>query len=368
MDHIPDESQWGTAPELEPDRTWKAPEVLILCTSIFPEVSSSASAYDVANRRWYELNIDTVVRDAEDWMSDVITKHIKASHSKHGTLPDFNVINTTREESTTTFEKKPNRVVARPIKGNFCYSRGESDILPTTTFDQIKNKVHLNCSADRCTWEGIECVFKRVEFQEDLEAMEREIRQREKLLRALDEDPKTGFTTIQSRFHVLPILAVVLKSSDTDEVLGLLMPYGGQSLEDLAGRYQYGMGYRGDDEDEEGEADSEARKTDEVALQPASLPRLHITETQIQALVVALWELARAGVVHGDITDRNTLCMEDGQLVFIDLGGVAPDYQGDSHAMGLMITWALERVDWGVPTMERVRKVGRCLESIADQT
>lgn len=375
MDCTHGESQWWTAPELEPDRTWNEPEVLIMCTSIFPEVSSSASAYDVANRRWYELNIDAVVRDAEDWMSDVITKHIKAYHSKHGTLPDFNVINTTREESTTTFEKKPNRVVARPIKGNFCYSRGESDILPTTTFDQIKNKAHLSCSADRCTWQGNDCVFKRVEFQEDLEVMEREIRQREKLLRALDEDPKTGFTTMQSRFHVVPILAVVLKSSDTDEVLGLLMPYGGRSLEDLAGGYQYGMGYRGDDEDEDGETgdevekhDGEAKKTVEVALEPASLPRLHITETQIQALVVALWELARAGVVHGDITDRNTLCMEDGQLVFIDLGDVAPDYQGDSHAMGLMIRWVLERVDWSTPTVERVRKVDRCLESITDQT
>jgi hypothetical protein len=206
MDHISDENQWWTAPELEPDRTWKKPEVLIMCTPIFPEVSSSASAYDVANRRWYELNIDTVVRDAEDWMSDVITKHIKAYHSRHGTLPDFNVINTTREESTTTFEKKLNRVVARLIKGNFCYSRGESDILPTTTFDQIKNKVHLSCSADRCTWQGYDCVFKRVEFQEDLEVMEREIRQREKLLRALDEDPKTGFATIQAVFTCCPSL------------------------------------------------------------------------------------------------------------------------------------------------------------------
>lgn len=116
------------------------------------------------------------------------------------------MINTTREESTTTFEKKPNRVVARPIKGNFCYSRGESDILPTTTFDQIKNKVHLSCSADRCTWQGYDCVFKRVEFQEDLEVMEREIRQREKLLRALDEDPKTGFATIQAVFTCCPSL------------------------------------------------------------------------------------------------------------------------------------------------------------------
>lgn len=160
------------------------------------------------------------------------------------------------------------------------------------------------------------------------------------------------------------------------------MPYGGPSLEDLAGGYQYGMGYRGDDEDEDGETegdvkktgdevkktDGEGKKTEKADLELASLPRLHITETQIQALMVALWELARAGVVHGDITDRNTLCMEDGQLVFIDLGDVAPGYQGDSHAMGLMIRWVLERVDWNAPTMERVRKVGRCLESITDQT
>ncbi|TPX16393.1 uncharacterized protein E0L32_004042 [Thyridium curvatum] len=328
-------TRWA-APADEADRVWHEPEVIIYNLIVYPEVSSSAIAYDVANRKWYELNLDTIVRD-EDWMDAVITKHISDYHAHHGTLPDFNVINTTREGTPTTFEKKPNEHVARRIEGNVHYGRGPSDILPTTTFEQVKQKLYLNRGIDRCVWNGADCIFKRIEFVEDLEAIEREIKTREALL-AASEPPGTS---IELRFHVLPILAVVNKHSETDEVLGIIMPYGGQSLESLAGGYQYGMG-----------ADPEE------GLPPKPWPSLPIAEEQIIDLLRGVRELAKAGVVHGDVNDRNTLLTPDNRLVLVDMGEVAPDYVSDVHALGRMMLWALEMVSWTTPGAEdRVRQI-----------
>ncbi|KAM5343499.1 hypothetical protein ACJ41O_012036 [Fusarium nematophilum] len=361
-----DSDRW-CAPELEADRQWHEPEVIIYNNSVFPGVSCTASAYDVANRRWYELNVDSVVRDEDDWMSEVITKHITDYHSKHGILPDFNVINTTRQGFPTTFEKKPNEHVARRIQGNFRYGRRGSDVLPTTTFDQVKEKIHLSCSTDRCVWNGLDCAFKRIEFVEDLEVMEREIRMREKLLHALREDPGAG-TSIQERFHILPILAVVHKHDKTDEILGILLPYGGTSLETLAGGYKYGMGYRDDDgEEDQDEAHEESHcRSSRAVMQPTLLFSSPITESHFQGLVMSVWELARAGVLHGDINDRNTLLTPDNHLVLVDLGEVAPDYKGDAHALGSMMLWAAERADWDATVVERVKKIGTCLQRVFD--
>ncbi|KAH7309079.1 hypothetical protein B0I35DRAFT_482812 [Stachybotrys elegans] len=365
------------SPELEADRLWHEPEVLIYNNSIFPGVSCTASAYDVANRRWYELNVDSVVRDEDDWMSEVITKHITKYHSQHGTLPDFNVINTDRDCSETSFGRSPNAQVARPIQGNFRYGQGDSDMLPTTTFDQVKQKTYLSCSSDRCVWNAIDCVFKLIEFSEDVEVIEREVRTREMLLKAMSEAPGAD-SSMQKRFHILPILAVVLKHAETTETLGILMPYGGTSLESLAGGYKHGMGYRADDgeEDEEGlgaspridhGGSSEAQTCASAAAAGAKpLPTLPITETQIQGLVLAVWELARVGVLHGDINDRNTLLTPQNDLVMVDLGEVAPFYKGDANALGKMITWALESVDWDPDVMKRVRVVAECLQGISE--
>ena len=364
--------QWS-APELEPDRLWKEPEVIIYTNSVFPEVSSTASAYDVANRRWYELNVGTPVSDEDDWMSGIIEKHITDYHTKNGTLPDFNVINTTREGFPTTFEKKPNDYVARRIAGNVRYGRGEVDILPTTTFDHIKQKIHLSCAVDRCVWNGLDCVFKRIEFWEDLEVMKREIRTRERLLHELGDNSNSG-TAMEERFHILPILAVVHKHAETDEVLGLLLPYGGTSLETLAGGYKYGMGYRRKEEgDESGdEAQDEPHESQHEpspsSAKPNSPPLLPpaITETHFESLDLAVRELGRIGVVHGDICDRNTLLTPDNRLVLVDLGDIAPGYKGDAHALGAMILWVLERVDWDVAMVERVKNIGICLQQVAE--
>lgn len=46
----------------------------------------------------------------------------------------------------------------------------------------------MSCSSDRCIWRDRDCVFKRIEFSEDVEVVEREVRMREKLLRALNDE------------------------------------------------------------------------------------------------------------------------------------------------------------------------------------
>ncbi|KAI1401081.1 hypothetical protein F4819DRAFT_496924 [Hypoxylon fuscum] len=336
-----DRTRW-TAPEAEADRIWHEPEVIIYNHSVYPGVSCSANAYDVANRKWYELNVDSIVKD-EDWMENLITKYISDYYSQHGSMPDFNVINTTCRGTPTTFEKKPNDHVARKIQGNIHYGRGPADIFPTTTFNQIKQKYYLSRSSDRCIWHDTDCVFKRIEFVEDLDAIDREIRSREALAAALEPLD----STMDQKFHVLPILAVVNQHSETDEVLGIMLPYGGQSLESLAGGYQYGMG-----------------APSGVDPPPKPLPSLPITEEQIQGLVRGIREMANAGVVHGDINDRNTLLTPDNRLVLIDLGEVAPDYISDAYALGTMILWAVEKVSWTKPDAEeRARQIGAYLQT-----
>lgn len=335
------------SPDLEPDRIWHEPEVLIYNTSVTPGKSSSANAYDIANRRWYELNVvDSETKDEEDWMSDVITKHVVGWQTQFECLPNFNVINTTRDEKTTTFDKKEIEKIAPRIRGNLHYGSAPSDIFPTTTFDRIKRKEYLSCSSDRCVWKDRECVFKRIEFDEDLAIIQREIVTRELLVAALQESG----ATMESRFHILPILAVVHKHSSTDEIIGILLPYGGKSLEALAGGQEYGMQYEAEDMEQD------------PAPDPG--PKLPITERQFQGLVLAVWELARIGIVHGDINDRNTLLSPDGQLNLVDLGEVEPDYRSDAYALGNMMLWAMERVQWESTERERIRNIGRALQSM----
>ncbi len=72
--------------------------------------------------------------------------------------------------------------------------------------------------------------------------------------------------------------------------------------------------------------------------------------------------MAKAGVVHGDINDRNILLTSNNRLVLIDLGEVAPGYISDAHALGRMIHWMVEKVSWTEPEAEeRLRQVGECL-------
>ncbi|KAG6006046.1 hypothetical protein E4U21_007406, partial [Claviceps maximensis] len=57
--------------------------------------------------------------------------------------------------------------------------------LQTTLTDDLKNPTYINRAADRCLWNGRDCVFERTEFDVDIEVIEAEMRVRETLLDAM---------------------------------------------------------------------------------------------------------------------------------------------------------------------------------------
>ena len=64
---------------------------------------------------------------------------------------------------------------------------------------------------------------------------------------------------------------------------------------------------------------------------------------------------ARVGMMHGDAHPGNFMLMDDGRLVVIDFGAVAPLPEGLPVEMGMMIRLAMERnYDLLMPTMEKV--------------
>ncbi|KAF2671606.1 hypothetical protein BT63DRAFT_467689 [Microthyrium microscopicum] len=322
---------------MEEDRVWHEPEVIVYGNLITPGIRCSAEAYDLANRKWYQLNVDSEVDD-DEWMSQVIEESILSYYREHGTPPSFNVINASRVSSIRTFDTKPNEVVARPIIKKLHYIE-EENCLPSTSFNELKEKRYLGRAVDRCLWNGHDCVFKRIEFDVDVKPISREITTRESLIKALqDTSCKDILQTMQEIFHVIPILAVVLAKGTTDDVVGILMPFGGPSLEDLA-------------------------KTS------AALPQ-QITVHHLIELVKGVRELQRAGVLHGDINDRNTLFMssEEGtqQLVLVDLGSIAPEYQGDANALGDLSLWIMERSSWSTTERSAVKRATDLLQNGGD--
>lgn len=173
----------------------------------------------------------------EEWLPGIISNHIVEYYRAHASLPPFNVIYTTHEGTPTTFESKPDDIIARPIKEHLYYIPGPNNPIPTTSFDQLVDKVFLGRAVDRCLWQGRDCVFKRVEFDCDVKLLDREITVREKLMATMNLNLEDSWHALDQRFSVMPILAVVLKQgSDNDnDVLGILMPFGGPALN----RYYY---------------------------------------------------------------------------------------------------------------------------------
>lgn len=119
------------------------------------------------------------------------------------------------------------------------------------------------------------------------------------------------------RFQVVPVLAVVIGHSkpwQLGTVAGLLMPYAGQDLEMLVR----------DDND-----------------------NLPITEGQLRDLIRGVQQPGKCGIQHGDIKYWNTTLRLGGnddaaRLVLIDIGSVAPNYDGDAKALGTLLLWCLE--------------------------
>jgi len=106
-----------------------------------------------------------------------------------------------------------------------------------------------------------------------------------------------------------------------------------------------------------------------------------ITRRQLQDLARGVNELAKIGVAHGDINERNVLLkpccdlaatytaegyLEKSRLVLVDFGEVAPDYQGDVYALGELFGWCAEGCAWGGEDHVKVREAARILKEDRD--
>jgi len=142
---------------------------------------------------------------------------------------------------------------------------------------------------------------------------------------------------MEQRLHVIPILAVV--ADGNNDVAGILMPFGGPSLESLS---------------------ESASDISSAASAVSGSTDLGITSRQLRDLARGVCELAEVGVVHGDINDRNTLLtpldpkasistatahneQKQTRLVLIDFGEVAPEYHNDAFALGELLIWCMDR-------------------------
>lgn len=134
------------------------------------------------------------------------------------------------------------------------------------------------------------------------------------------------------------------------------MPFGGTSLEEL---FEPGLELGGD---------TAVQKTMPSAPEPV------VTEWQLRRLAESVRKLGLAGVMHGDINDRNILLQdpgdsasegEDSPLLLIDFGCVPPEYEGDEKALGEFICWYMDKSPskaCNVDARKRVEKAGKDLK------
>jgi serine/threonine protein kinase len=345
---------------MEPNRIWHEPEVVIYSGLITPGICCSGHAYDLANRRWYQINVNSAAYD-EEWMADVIENHISTYYHTSGTPTPFNVINATRDGAgSLEFDTQPNHVIARPIREKLYYETKGETAIPVISFDRLVDKISLGRAVDRCRWKDQDCAFKRIEFDCDIKAIGREIKSRETLLAVPDLHCQAKLEDankiMERRFNVIPILAIVVVEQDgNNEVMGILMLFSGLSLESL----------------------SLPRPTS-TASHASDSTDLEITRAQLGDLARGVRELAKVGVVHGDINERNTLLKPDeataavegsqgpNRLVLVDFGSVAPGYKNDAFALGELFIWCKDRSSWGVEDLRRVGDAARVLKEEGD--
>ena len=381
---------------MEANRIWHDPVVEVYSNLITPGVSCSAAAYDLANRRWYQINIgDPVAPDAnwrhstrltevpeDEWLCSILEKHIKNSTI---TPPSWNTINTNSSGSPVTFTLSEEALVRRPIMEWFSYGHRPSDMLPTTRFSQLRDKVYLGRGADYCFWNDRKCVFKRIEFDCDVESHETEIRTRETIIQCVERNGKEAGTfkdslrtskdhnrEMERHFNVVPILAVVLHDETSkwivsrpakddsphvgvsehpdDEVAGFLMPYAGRSLDLLSTAIA--------------DPDSCEDAASTVPAEASSAPTVEVpvSEEHLLDLACGVHRLSKCGITHGDICHWNVVFTQSKltaswatRLLLIDLGDVAPDYQGDADALGNFFLWCLGR-SAGLKDDDKIKK------------
>ena len=143
---------------MEPNRSWHDPVVEIFGNLITPGVRYSAEAYDLANRRWYRLNVTEPDVPDDDWISATVAEHIKAYYAAHGEVPQWNTITLPAHEGPAAYESRGDSLVGRPIKASLSYGASPTDRLPTAPIHELQRLTYISRSADRCVWRGRDCV------------------------------------------------------------------------------------------------------------------------------------------------------------------------------------------------------------------
>lgn len=361
---------------MEKNRLWHEPVVEIYANAISPEVSCSAQAYDLANRRWYELNVSGTAWSSDgnsshdedngrsatrpfqvpddDWLSSTVAKHASDCYKSTGSPPTWNIINTTSVGHPVTFEQgKDDHRVGIPIFERFFYGHKSSDQLPTIEFRALTNKTYLSRGADYCDWEGRKCVFKRIEFDCDNESHEQEIRAREHLIQRMTQESSTTPLDVSNemmrQFNVVPILGVVLHDDTSQWMVQTRTAFSVSEGEDDEKCDNVAEEEEGLTEASMAELEEAVQKSHTVAgfvtpymgrslellgaVHPAKegvepneahlpcMPALGspnttvdvpITVEQLLVLVKGVRELSRCGVTHGDICYWNIVLEESG--------------------------------------------------------
>jgi hypothetical protein len=272
-----------TFPFHDPHRIYTDEHDLTVCgCSITPFNRTFVSLYDIPQRRWYVLNIDRPMplADNEEWFERTVLEQVALHDS-------FNVINVVENNITHSIGTNVGRPLRLPIVS--------SSLLPTANYADITHKKYLRLSADICTWNGLNCVYKQLEFDEHIGRLQRDISSREKLLHYFGRDAQL------SEYGVCPILAIVVDGTPP-LLCGILMPNAGVVLDQL--------------------------------------PIRQLKIQHLVSLIKTVTHLRSARVVHGDICERN-ICIEGSSILLIDFGEVAPRYQNDIVATGMLFQWCM---------------------------
>ncbi|KAK3945568.1 hypothetical protein QBC46DRAFT_444976 [Diplogelasinospora grovesii] len=356
---------------MEANRIWHEPVVEVYSNLITPGVCCFAAAYDLANRRWYQLDVGDA---AADWHHDTRLDEVPDDEW----LSSTNTISTNSSGFPVSFALSEEALVRRPISERFSYGHRPCDKLPTTRFKQLCDKTYLSRGADTCLWDGRRCVFKRVEFDCDVESQENEIRTREAIIQCIERDLGSASEdqnyVMERRFNVVPILAVVLHDETSNwivsssyqaaankdyylhdeeedntehhhshQIAGFLMPYAGRSLDLMI------LGTPAADSTDRFRCTASTSPAMGSSSSAAAMTDLPISEEQLLDLACGIQKLSRCDIVHGDIchwnvvlTQPESTALQAARLLLIDLGDIAPDYEGDADALGNLLLWCLE--------------------------
>ena len=98
--------------------------------------------------------------DHEEWFEQTVLDHIMTKQS-------FNTININKGVITYTTKEKISRPLRPPIVSEPSF--------PLAHYTDICQKKYLRLAVDTCRWNGLDFVYKQLEFDEFTKAMQREI-------------------------------------------------------------------------------------------------------------------------------------------------------------------------------------------------